>query len=223
MTLGPAGQAYRDVRESITALASSAPSTDGAVPACPAWRVHDLVAHCAGVVDDFLAGNLGEAGSPAWTGVQVDKRRSSSTADVLAAWAEQAPALEAQLDGFGPAGHQLLMDVVTHELDLREALGVEPGEAASIDAVALGLGWLLDRMTRSAGSRGIDGLQLVCSDSRTWSSGEPTVATLTGSPVDLLRACTGRRPEAQLRSMDWSGDVDAVLPAFTWGPFEVPA
>jgi uncharacterized protein (TIGR03083 family) len=223
LTIGPAGLAYRDVRERITELVASATSTEAAVPACPEWRVHDVVAHVAGVVEDFLSGSLESAGSPAWTAVQVEKRRARSTADVLAAWNEQAPSLEAKLDEFGPAGYQLLMDVVTHELDLREALGLEAGEAATCAAVTLGLGWLLERLVRSAEARGVVGLHLRSSGGRSWSSGDPTVATLSSDDLGLLRACTGRRREAELRAMSWEGDVDAVLPAFTWGPFSVPA
>ncbi|MEY2461216.1 MAG: hypothetical protein QOG30_3046 [Acidimicrobiaceae bacterium] len=30
---------------------------------------------------------------------------------------------------------------------------------------------------------------------------------------------TGRRSVDQLRSMDWRGDGEAVLPVFTFGPF----
>ena len=219
---GPAGLAYRDVRERISALVASAALTDTDVPACPGWRVHDVVAHCAGVCDDFLTGNLGEAGSPSWTAVQVEKRRERSTAEVLAGWNEEASQLEERLDAMGPVSSQLLMDVVTHELDLREALGLDPGEAARSDAVTLGLGWLLERMVRSATARDIAGLHLRSTDGRSWSSGDPAVATLSSDDLGLLRACTGRRNEAQLRAMDWEGDVDAALPAFTWGPFTVP-
>jgi uncharacterized protein (TIGR03083 family) len=225
VTVGPAGLAYREVRTRIAELVAEAASSDAAVPSCPEWRVHDVVAHCAGVVDDFLSGNLESAGSPAWTAVQVDARRTASTASVLSTWAEQAPQLEEQLDGFGPAGYQLLMDVATHELDLREALGIDPAEAASSAAVSLGLGWLLERMTLSAGRRGLPGLRLRSTDGREWvpDDDRPVVATLTGSPLELLRACSGRRSEAQLRAMEWEGDVDAALPAFTWGPFAMPA
>jgi hypothetical protein len=40
--------------------------------------------------------------------------------------------------------------------------------------------------------------------------------TLTGSAFELLRAVTGRRNVEQLREMDWTGDCEAVIPAFSW-------
>jgi hypothetical protein len=48
-------------------------------------------------------------------------------------------------------------------------------------------------------------------------------STLTGDSFDLLRAITGRRSVDQLRTMQWQGAVDAVIPAFTFGPFRPAA
>jgi hypothetical protein len=50
---------------------------------------------------------------------------------------------------------------------------------------------------------------------RAWS----TTRSRAGDAFELLRAMTGRRSVDQLRSMDWHGDGEAVLPVFTFGPF----
>ena len=222
---GPgAGAAYAGVRQRINELVVDVSDRYGdTVPACPQWRVCDLVAHVAGVADDVLGGRLDGAGTDSWTAAQVDARRSRSLGEVLAEWNEQAPQLEAIVDSFGPAGHQLVMDTVTHEHDIRGALGA-PG-ARDSDAVHTGLDWLVQAFQGAAAANGQPGVRVVASDSgRDWSpAGDGGVAaTVTGPSFELLRSLSGRRTEAEIRSLSWDGDVDAVLPSLTWGPFRPP-
>ena len=41
---------------------------------------------------------------------------------------------------------------------------------------------------------------------------------------DLVRSCSGRRTLDQIAALDWGGaDPAPRLPAFTWGPFTLPA
>jgi uncharacterized protein (TIGR03083 family) len=220
-----AGAAYAGIRRRINELVGDVADRWGdAVPACPSWRVHDLVAHVAGVADDVTGGRLEGAGSDPWTSAQVAARRDRPTPEVLAEWNATAAQLEDVLDSFGPAGHQLVMDTVTHEHDLRGALGA-PGERSS-DSVAIGLGWLVPAFQGAAVANGHPAVEVVATDgsSSTWSpSGGTPVATVTGSSFELLRALSGRRTLDEVRSLSWDGDVDAVLPSFTWGPFRPPA
>jgi uncharacterized protein (TIGR03083 family) len=213
-----AGAAYADLRQRVNELVAGLADRSGdVVPACPDWRVRDVIGHLAGVVDDVLGGRLDGAGSEPWTAAQVAARRDVEVDEVLASWNAQAPQLEAVLDSFGPAGHQLLMDAATHEQDLRGALGV-PG-ARDSEAVRLGLGWLVDAF-QGAGVR----VGVVATDTdRSWPV-EDAVATATGSSFDLLRSFSGRRTEDEVRTrLAWEGDVDAVLPSLTFGPFRPPA
>ncbi len=211
--IGEVGLAYRGVRERVTALVAATPSTATMVAACPAWRVHDLVAHLTGVAADLTAGNVEGAGSDPWTAAQVEARRDRATADVLAEWDQLGPPIEAMLDQLGPPGRQTVMDAVTHEHDLRGALG-QPG-ARDSDAVLIGSGWLGNVARRVAPLL----VRSTTGEEWTPSDGEP-VATLTVEPFDLLRSFTGRRTEAEIRALDWDGDVDALVPsAFTFGPF----
>ena len=224
---GPgAGAAYAGVRRRINELVADVSDRTGdTVPACPEWRVRDLVAHVAGVVDDVLGGRIEGAGSAAWTAAQVESRRERPFPEVLADWNEQAPQLEGMLDSFGPPGRQMVMDAVTHEHDLRGALGA-PG-ARDSDAVVIGVSWLLDAYQMASSANGHPGVRIVASDGArvTWepTDGRPAVATVTASSFELLRAFSGRRTEDEVRSFSWEGDVDAVLASLTFGPFRPTA
>ena len=223
---GPgAGAAYAGVRQRINELVAEVPDRHGdTVGACPEWRVRDLIAHVAGVVDDVLGGRMDGAGSEPWTAAQVEARRTRSPGEILADWNAQAPQLEASLDSFGPAANQMVMDAVTHEHDLRAALGV-PG-ARDSDAVELAVKWLLAAYQMASGGAGHPGVRIVAPDTgTTWepTEGREVVATVTASSFELLRTFSGRRTEDEVRSLSWDGDVDSVLPSLTFGPFRLPA
>ena len=221
---GP-GAAYAGVRQRINELVADVSDRTGdSVPACPEWRVRDLVAHVAGVCDDVLGGRIEGAGTDPWTATQVESRRTRSVDEILAEWNAQAPQLEGMLDSFGPAGHQMVMDVVTHEHDLRGALGA-PG-ARDSDAVVIGADWLMRAYQGASAAGGHGGVRAVATDAgTTWEpeDGRPVVATVTASSFDLLRSFSGRRSEAEVRSLSWDGDVDAALPSLSFGPFRLPA
>lgn len=220
-SVGEVGAAYAGIRERVTHLVRNLDDEARArtVPACPEWRVHDLVAHLAGVIEDVSVGRLEGAGSAIWTAAQVEARRERSLTEVLDEWDKVAPDIESIIDGFGRPGRQLVMDAVSHEHDLRNAIGVSG--ARDSDAVAIGVGWLLGAMTAAATAAGHPPLRLRTSDGREWQShaDDEPVATLTATPFELLRACSGRRTAEEIGGLHWDGDVDAVLPAFTFGPF----
>lgn len=215
--IGPAGTAYRGVRTRVRDLVTSGDVDAAAtVPCCPSWTVADVVAHLAGVVDDALAGRLDGVATDPWTQAQVDSRRGRPVDDVLDEWDGLGPTFEAVLDSFGPAGWQAVFDATTHEHDVRGALA-RPG-ARDSDAVLGALAFAVEGMAQAAAARGTPVPRLVSTDGRSWGDdGAP--ASLTASPFELMRSLSGRRSLEQIAALDWSGDVDAVLPAFTWGPF----
>ena len=50
---------------------------------------------------------------------------------------------------------------------------------------------------------------------------DPAVARLATTPFELLRIRLGRRSEAQVLALDWTGDPRPVLPGlFVFGPAE---
>lgn len=219
-SVGEVGSAYAGVRERVRLLVKEADDERRGrlVPACPEWRVHDVVAHLAGV-DDVAGGRLDGAGTDPWTEAQVATRRDRLTADLLDEWDDVAPGIEAMIDSFGRPGRQLVMDAVSHEHDLRGAL--DSRGARDSDAVTIGLDWLLRSMTAAAARAGHPPLVLRTTDGREWASGAGTepVATVAATSFELLRACSGRRTAEEIRALEWQGEVDRVLASFSFGPF----
>jgi uncharacterized protein (TIGR03083 family) len=211
------GSAYAGCRERIGALVDglSAERAEAPVPTCPQWTVHDVVAHVAGVVDDALAGRLDGVATEPWTAAQVDARRGLSVAEIVAEWNEAAPAFEGLLDQIGPSGRQAVLDVVTHEHDIRTALGAA-GHRDS-DAVGIGLTFVGPRFVEVAAENG-QSVGVEATTGARWGA-EDAPLVLSGSPFDLVRALTGRRSVDQIRALDWRGDCEPVIASFTYGPF----
>ena len=215
--MGEVEAAYAGCRERIVHLTEHLDEQRAAlrVPTCPQWTVHDVVAHLSGVVDDALAGRLDGVATDPWTAVQVDARRATPIADIVAEWETNAPSFEEILDPIGDAGRQAVADVVIHEHDVRTALG-EPG-ARDSDAVQIALGFVAPLFVSSAAAGGVV-VGVRTSDGTTFGDHDAPIV-LTGDSFELLRAMTGRRSVDQLRDLHWLGNGEAVLPCFTFGPF----
>jgi uncharacterized protein (TIGR03083 family) len=204
---------YADVRLRISDLVRDLP--DGAVttpvPGCPGWTIHDVLAHATGVVADVNAGQLENAASDPWTGAQVDARRGVPTADVLAEWAQEAATFEPNLDTWPKAlSRTLLIDLVTHEHDIRGALrdtGGRDTEAYGIarKGFAVGLAKALDE-------RGLPGLRLVAPGFEFDAGAVEPRATVTAPDAhEFFRAFAGRRGRKQVLSWDWGTDPEPYL------------
>lgn len=207
---------YQALRARMTALAVGADGS-AAVPACPDWTMRDLLAHVTGAADDLAEGRLDGVGTDAWTELQVQARTGQSLAEVLEEWAEAGPRMEEAVRlVFGDAPAQLIFDTVTHEHDLRQAVGAT-GERDA-DSIEVALGWVAGAWEQSA-PRGPGTLRLAAGK-RTidLGDGDPDVV-VTLSPFEALRALSGRRSTDQLRGYASTGPVDPWLPSFTWGPF----
>jgi len=219
------GSVYAEGRARLTDVVASADRDQhvGRVPGCPEWVVRDVVAHVTGVCADVLSGKLEGVATEAWTGVQVAQRKDRTVAEILAEWSEVAPQVEAMAPHFpGRMAEQWVLDLTTHEHDIRGALG-RPG-ARDTDGVAIGLDFAVTMgMAASIAGRGLPALR-VKADDRAWvvGDGEPA-AELAGTPFDLFRAMTGRRSAAQIRGLRWTGDPDVFLCAFEFGPFTPPS
>ena len=175
--------AYRNLRERVVGLLRSQPDEAGEiqVPACPAWTVRQLVAHMVGVPDDILAGRLEGVASDAWTDAQVG-RLGRLPLDALAdLFAEQASDFDSMLSRIpAPTNSQVVFDAVTHEHDLRHAIG-KPAHRDSA-AVTVGLGFMLQSAEgRHPGSA-------------------DRLRALGLSDFELLRSLSGRRSTEQLKA-----------------------
>jgi uncharacterized protein (TIGR03083 family) len=210
---------YGRARRRLTGLVGGLDATACATPVagCPGWTVHSVVSHLAGVSADFVAGRTEGAATPPWTARQVAERHDASTSSVLAEWTASAVELEAMIATV-PALFRVAMDVLTHEWDVRGALGVGGDKADDdVDAVLQEiLGGLAGRFT-GAGSAPLR----VLGGTDEWILGGAAAdpgATVEVDPFELFRAVFGRRSEAQLRSWRWSGDPEPYLPLLTVFP-----
>jgi uncharacterized protein (TIGR03083 family) len=214
---------YRSTRVRIRELVRSAPagSDDTPVPACPGWTAKDLLAHLAGVCEDIVAGRLEGVATEPWTQSHVDRFATATATDVLDSW-ERAAAEAETLFGSGGAPAQLVFDEVTHEHDLRGALGIPGGRQS--DAVVVGSGFAVGAVGQAFTARGLPAVRFRFEDGddAVAGTGEPG-ATLTVDRFDLLRSASGRRTADQIAALDWGGtDPAPWLPAFAYGPFTLP-
>lgn len=189
---------------------------DTVVPSTPSWTVLDVVRHLAGVADDIGAGRIEGAATDPWTAAQVEARRDAGLDEVLAEWDEKSPGVEKLLDDAGPAGYRLVIDVVTHEQDVRGAVGRPGGrDEPAADWALQQLVGGVDYAARRAGA----GSLRIRGGTDEWvvgGEGEP-LATVTAPAFELLRALIGRRSVAQIRAYEWEGDPEpfvGLLPIF---------
>jgi uncharacterized protein (TIGR03083 family) len=202
------GTMYTGCRERITELvrpldAGAAART--AVPACPEWSVHDLLAHLVGSADDVLARRLDGSPGQAWTAAQVEARRNRPIGDLLAEWEVLGRSIQELIDATASRG-----PLDFHGHDLRGALRL-PGARDSA-AAAVALRFYAHNRIDAAAELGVS-LRVGVPDGREFGDARATV-TVTGESFELLRALAGRRSAAQLRKLAWTGDADSVIPAF---------
>jgi uncharacterized protein (TIGR03083 family) len=217
--------AYRIIHTRVSRLlgegspAERAQRAGRTVPSCPDWTVRDLLSHLVGVCSDILAGQANAAGSPEWTSAQVAARREQSLDDLLAEWATTHDQVAVALTGRSALG-QVVMDALSHEYDLRAALGAapEPGDPV----LPLAINWLCRAFDRTLERSGRPALRLVTERRDVvLGAGEPA-ATLRAGEIDVLRSLTGRRCPDQIRALDWDGDSEPFVAALRWGPFVPP-
>jgi hypothetical protein len=198
--------AYRGVRVRVRELVvEHGAEADRLIPATPEWTIHDVVAHLGGITADIVSGNLRGVGTDPWTAAQVSARRDRDIVDLLDEWDECAGPVEAMVDSFGTAGGQLLGDAVTHEHDLRGALGC-PG-ARDSDALLIGFDWVAWRVAAAWQEAGIGTLGVDHeAGTTTCGDGVPT-ATLRVTRFEFTRAVTGRRSPEQVAAYEWDGEA----------------
>lgn len=204
---------YRNARLQLTALAETLTDTQLAtvLPGCPEWTVKDLYAHVAGGAADIVAGRVEGAGSPAWTGRQVEERRDRPIADVLAEWATASSGLETMI-AERQVGLNIVFDLLTHEADVYEGLGLgrpsSEGWEPTLQALA-------KYVTRGFSGEGTLVLRFGEATYR-GGDGEPEIEPLVDS-YELFRGLMSRRSRAQLLAWSWSGDAARMvdqLPVF---------
>ena len=169
------------------------------VPACPAWAVRDVVGHVVGVAEDLFAGLNGPFNDKQ-TAQQVDRHRDDDFAQLLDHWAETARPWEQGLSATpGPP----LLDLVTHEHDIRGALG-QPG-ARDDEAVRI----ISERLLHFEPPVPLT-IEVEDAVVRLGPSGDDPIVLRT-TRWELIRWRMGRRSRKQLAGMDWSADTGPLL------------
>ena len=118
------GAVYRANLASLTALAHDLDEAalGTTVPATPAWTVHDVLAHLAGVAADNVSGRTDGAPGPGWTARHVSERAGTPVAALTDELAANADAIvSSTIDNPRPA---VVWDIAVHHADLYEALGL---------------------------------------------------------------------------------------------------
>ena len=115
---------------------------------------------------------------------------------------------------------------VVHAADLRGTLA--PGTQVPDQPMALGLKAAIARWRGELATAGVEPLDVVATDLRTWRVGdhEAPANTVTTTAYELFRALYGRRSRAQVARWEWSTDpagyLDVPLPyPFRWATSDV--
>lgn len=195
--------AYSDLRSRMSEMLDGAGDEVALarLPHCPLWTVKDALAHMIGVVEDILIGNVKGVTTAQWTQAQVDRHRSDSLSDLFRIWNELMPKFEGIIGGIPqPTLSQFVLDQVSHEHDVRAALGRYGAQDSLAVAVAGGF-W---RHSLSNDHR-------------------PRIASLAISEGDefcFVRSLSGRRSRVQIAQCGI--DADAVAEFLATSPFSIP-
>jgi uncharacterized protein (TIGR03083 family) len=194
---------YIALRARVIDLLRSTPESSGniVVPCTPAWTIRQLAAHLVGVPEDILAGRMEGVTSDAWTQAQVERFGLLTLSELADLFETTAPKIDAILHNIPqPIISQFVMDAVTHEQDMRSALGVPGGRDSK--AVEVGVGFFLNLIEVSD---------------------PPLFDVLTTTSVsswDVLRSLTGRRTVEQMNALGLDGAAIALR--FPGSPFTLP-
>jgi len=172
------------------------------VPTCPGWSVRDVVAHLTAVGEDVLEGRLTGPPTDEQTAAQVARFEGRPLSEVLARWRELTPQFADAIEAFNvwPG----VLDVATHEHDIRGAVGAPGGRDAEV--VRLGADRLLTWLRPPVPLR----VEVEDESFELGPEGDPVLVLRTGR-FEALRWRMGRRSRAQLADLDWSGDPAPVL------------
>ncbi len=185
---------YAALRERVIGIVTLA-DRSAPCPLTPAWTVGDTLAHLVGVTADILDDRLDGVASDAWTDAQVQARATSSIDAMVAEWIGTAEAFDARVAALPTqVSGQIVFDAVTHEHDLRHALGV-PG-ARDVEAVSIAADWIgtmagMGKVSMDPGIRLVVGAQ-------EYHWGVESSAAVTLTPFEFVRTTSGRRSAAQI-------------------------
>jgi uncharacterized protein (TIGR03083 family) len=200
---------YQDTRKLILAVVGP-DDWSTAVPACPGWSVRDVVAHLAGVAEDWVNGHRSRPPNDAETAAQVARFDGRDVDSIVAVWNSTAAQLDklAERDGVKLP----LADLVVHEHDIRGAIA-RPGERDSTAVTSVSDQLLTRLRTPTPLLVTVEDAEYHCGP-----DGSPEMQLRT-TRFEAIRWRTGRRSRSQLAAMDWSADPAPLLDhLYLFGP-----
>jgi uncharacterized protein (TIGR03083 family) len=207
---------YRDARQRLTDIAGtlSADQLNGRVAATPAWTVHDLLAHLVGGAADVTAGRVDGIPGERWTARHVSERRARSVGELVDEWERVGPTIEASLVRVGRGPH-LGLDIVCHESDLRETLGLCRLDRSQWEPL---LGNMVRTVAHQLDQPGTLMVSDECGNQWSFGSGQPTTR-LRIDGYELVRATFSRRSQRQIANWDWDPlPADKLTRVGVFGP-----
>lgn len=208
MTVSEIAIGYRTTRQRVSELVGGLKDDEWGrmVPACPAWDVHDVIAHMSGVQELLTAGEGPTGDTQAWIDEIVAARRDIPVGELLDRWAACEQGTSAIIDG----GVQvLLVDVVSHEHDIRGALG--RAGARDVSEVPMALGVMLSALKGLIEEAGLKALAVEAGTARWTSHDAPVGCTLEVDPWEALRIIVSRRTAEEMRAYRMTGDIEPYV------------
>ena len=202
------GEIWLATRQRVRDLLTERTPTDMSrpVPAMPGLTVRDVLSGLVATGADGLDGDIHAMYGAPDGGRAPDAR---TDAELLSAWDAQATGVAALVRDDPRAG-RLLIDLVTHEHDLRGALDC-PGARAD-DAVAIAVDLLAGEFAARLRAASAPALRLTCEQWGYETAPPPCHAILVADRFELFRGFTGRRSAAEVRRWMWSDDPGPYLP-----------
>jgi len=194
---------YIALRAQVIDFLRSTPESSGniVVPCTPEWTIRQLAAHLVGVPEDVLAGRMEGVASDAWTHAQVERYSDLTLKELADLFESSAPKIDSIIYNFPqPIISQFVMDAVTHEQDMRSALGVPGGRDSK--AIEVGIGFFLNLIE--------------VSDPPLFD----VLVNTSASKWDVLRSLSGRRTVEQMNALGLDGEAIALH--FPGSPFTLP-
>src|SRR4051794_25264495 len=214
------GELYAAARYRITDLVmtSDPEQLESVCPSTPEWTMRQLLSHVRGVAEDVRLGNVADAGTDPWTAEQVRRHASTGVTDLLSGWTDDAPVLESFLSSpSGASAARAVVDVNTHEADLRGALG------CVVHLPDLFGDWVTamfaERLIDNAAAAGLPALRFETIEGDRVGPDHADVV-LRSSRYEFFRATLGRRSPEQVLAYDW-GRADGrpyLAHIFVFGP-----
>lgn len=201
-------EAYAQVRARFEDLIRAAGPDDlvRVVPACPEWRVRDLLGHVVSMPAAIGARRSPSGEINGWLAELIAERDEQPVSLLLEEWHQLDDVLRALLPG--PAG-LLFPDLAVHEHDLRGALGKPDHDALPVAELMPRTLAAFRHPLRDAGLGAIE----VRSGADSWrTSDDPVGWTLLVDPWEAFRALGSRRTADELRALPAEGDCEPYLP-----------